>query len=166
MIHLFFYNADQFFKAGLGFGLEPQHQYRLGVGSADQCPAIVKVDPYTINIYDIVLVPEKLCQLMHNFKLLVIGAVDTNLRRVSRFRKVGEHFRNFLAGLRYNLQYPACGKHRVIVSEIIVGETDVAAHFPAKKRTGLLHFIFDQGVARRCHDRNSAMFFDILKQVL
>ena len=158
--------ADQFFKTGLGFGLEPQHQYRLGIGGTDQCPSIVKVDPYAIDVNDFVLMPEKLCQLTYDFKLPVIGAVDTNLRRVSCFGKVVEHFRNFFAGLRHNLQYPARGKHRVIESEIIVGETDMAAHFPPKERTGLLHFILDQGVPRRCHDRNPAMFYNILKQIL
>jgi len=58
-IHLFFYYADQFFKTGLGFGLEPQHQYRLGIGGTDQCPSIVKVDPYAIDVNDFVLMPEK-----------------------------------------------------------------------------------------------------------
>ncbi len=56
-IHLFFYYADQFFKTGLGFGLEPQHQYGLGIGGTDQCPSIVKVDPYAIDVNDFVLIP-------------------------------------------------------------------------------------------------------------
>ena len=64
------------------------------------------------------------------------------------------------------MQYPACGKYCVIEPEIIVGKTDMPAHFPAEECAGLFHFVFDQGVAGRCHDRNPAMFFDILKQVL
>src|SRR5688572_29169407 len=85
----------------LGAGLKAHHEDGLGIRCADQSPAVAEKDADTVDSNHLVFGAEVFGRLFDDSELLVVRALNPNLRRGDEARDVGQQFANGFSGVRY-----------------------------------------------------------------
>src|SRR5512138_3096101 len=142
--------------------LEPEHEERLRVGGADEPPAVREHDAHAVDRHRLVARAEELLRAAHDLELLVLGAVDAELRGRARPGDVGEQRGERRVGAGEELEQAARRVDAVVEAEPAVPEEDVAAHLAREDGLLLLHLRLDEAVPRLPHDRAAAALRDVV----
>src|SRR4051794_22430708 len=91
-------------EPSFGSRLESQDENGLGVGRADQPPAVAEEHSHPIHVVHVVPVTEVLDRARHDIELPVVATVDANLGRADERRHVGQQLADGAPGIGNDTQ--------------------------------------------------------------
>ena len=136
------------FGEGLGAGaFAAGHEDGLGVGSADEAPAMGEVDADAVDVGDGIVPAEVMLELLYHLEFILVGTGDAGFGGAMVTGDGGQVGGEGFLAVGKDAKEAAGGVEGVVVAVVFVGEEHVAGHFAGEDGANFAHASFDKGMA-------------------